>query len=115
MPKSRATLNKEIRQEALREQLANQGHVQHVVDCAKKLSSAKVSDKDIRRLKAKADIHLALIRKYIPDLKAIEVSDNSGVIDNKWQIEVVSALNQAIDQHKPDDQELETSKGKTIN
>lgn len=72
MPRTRAQENRAIRQEALRDQLANQGHVQHVVDIAEKLNEPKLESKDVQRLKAKADIHLALIKKYIPDMKAVE-------------------------------------------
>ena len=66
--------NKKIRQEALREQLSAQGHVQHVVDIAKKLKDPKCEINDIQRVKLAVDIHLALIKKYLPDLKAVEIS-----------------------------------------
>ncbi len=81
MPRSRADENRRIRQEALREQLSKQGHVQHVVEIANKMESAELSDADVRRLKTKADIHLALIRKYIPDLKAVEMQLEGEVRD----------------------------------
>jgi len=73
---SRAAQNKKIRQEALREQLSSQKHVEHVIDIAKKLSDPnnEMESTDIQRYKAAADIKLKLINKYLPDLKAVELS-----------------------------------------
>ena len=39
MAMTRAQMNKKVRQEALRDQLSAQGHVQHVVDSIDKLES----------------------------------------------------------------------------
>ena len=80
MAATSAHKNRAIRQEALREQLASQGHVQHVVDIAQKLVNLD-NDLDqvkVQRLKAAADIKLKLIAKYIPDLKAMEVTGEGG-------------------------------------
>lgn len=69
---SRANENKRIRQEALREQLSVGGHIQHVIDNAKKLQDLdeELDSLKIQRLKAAADIKMKLINKYLPDLKA---------------------------------------------
>ena len=92
MPKTRAQENRAIRQQALRDQLANQGHVQDVVEIARQLGEPTMEPRDVARLKAKADIHLALIKKYIPDLKAIELSsDPDRPIENKWTVEFINA------------------------
>lgn len=72
--------NRQIRQEALREQLSAQGHVQHVIEIAKKLSGLD-NDLDqvaVSRLKASADIQLKLIGKYLGDVKAVEISGSDG-------------------------------------
>ena len=73
-----AAKNKRIRQEALREQLSKQGHVQHVVEISKKLSDQHLTLEatHISALKAAADIKLKLINKYIPDLKSVELSQD---------------------------------------
>jgi hypothetical protein len=78
MAANNAAKNKAIRQEALREQLSNGGHVQHVVDIARKLQEGHLvlESTHIAALKAAADIKLRLIGKYIPDLKSIEVSQD---------------------------------------
>lgn len=92
MALTRAQANRAIRQDALREQLAAQGHIQHVVDIAEKLGEQSIETKDIQRLKAKADIHLSLIKKYAPDLKAMELTGEGGddvKMDMKWTVEVI--------------------------
>ena len=73
---SRAQENKRIRQEALREQLANKGLVQHVLEISRKLQTLddELDSLQIQRLKASADIQNKLIDKYLPSLKATEVS-----------------------------------------
>lgn len=80
MAKTRAQANRAVRQEALREQLAAQGHVQHVIDIAKKLSNLEdpLDATEVARLKAAADIKRSLINKYLPDLKAIEHTGEGG-------------------------------------
>ena len=85
MPSSgvtRANENKRIRQEALREQLASQGHVQHVIDISEKLQNLEESldGLQIQRLRAAAEIKKNLIDKYLPSLKAtdLSVSDAEG-------------------------------------
>ena len=72
--------NRAIRQEALREQLSNQGHVQHVTDIAKKLTDLEndLDSTQVQRLKSAADIKLKLIGKYLGDVKAIELSGDGG-------------------------------------
>ena len=80
--KSVAYRNKAIRQEALREQLSAQGHVQHVVDLAGKLADldTELDSVQTQRLKAAIDTKLKLIGKYLPDQKAVEVTtDDEGI------------------------------------
>ena len=75
MPKTRAQQNRFIRQEALRDQLEAQGHVQYLVEIAEKLRELDVKENkdletgDIVRLKSAADIHKGLVDKYLPSLK----------------------------------------------
>ena len=75
-----ANKNRAIRLEALREQLSNQGHVQHVTDIAKKLTDLdnELDSTQVQRLKSAADIKLKLIGKYLGDVKAIELSGDGG-------------------------------------
>jgi hypothetical protein len=75
-----ANKNRSIRQEALREQLSAQGHVQHVTDIAQKLTdlNGELDSVQVQRLKAAADIKLKLIGKYLGDVKAVEISGADG-------------------------------------
>lgn len=80
MGRTRAMENRAIRQEALREQLSKQKHIEQVVDIATKLGDV---DNDLdpataSRLKAAADLRLKLISKYLGDVKAVEVSGEGG-------------------------------------
>lgn len=86
--KSRADENKAIRKKALRDQLSNGKHVEHVIDIANKLADfdAVLESTDIQRYKAAADIKLKLINKYLPDTKSIELSSDS---DNPLTISVI--------------------------
>ena len=87
--KSRANANKEIRQKALREQLAAQGHVQHVVDLLKKvegLTGDELNALELQKNKLVIDTKLALIKKYLPDPKQVELSGNEDAPLNFGQL-----------------------------
>ena len=70
--------NRAIRQEALREQLSKQKHIEQVVDIATKLGDVDNELDPASRLKAAADLRLKLISKYLGDVKAVEVSGEGG-------------------------------------
>lgn len=72
--------NRRIRKEALREQLQQQGHLQHVVDILNKLMDEenKLESAMVKRYKITLDTKLKLIGKYLPDLKAVEVEGEDG-------------------------------------
>ena len=96
MAETVANKNRRMRQEALREQLSAQGHVQHVVDISNKLQelSEALEPTDIQRLKIAAEIKLKLISKYAPDLKQADI-DYTGEIDgeiiHKHKVKFVSS------------------------
>ena len=77
MANTRAQQNRSIRQQALREQLEAQGHLQHAIDIAQKLREPN-EDTNVPSLKAAADIHMRLVDKYIPSLKAVEITGDGG-------------------------------------
>lgn len=80
MAETRAQLNRKVRQEALREQLASQGHVQHVIELLEEISNP-INDIDkgmVDRYKIVIDTKLKLIGKYLPDLKAVEHTGEGG-------------------------------------
>lgn len=70
--------NRRMRQDALREQLAGKGLVQHVLEIADKLAEPDITleASDIQRYAKAAEIKLKLIDKYLPSLKAVEHEGN---------------------------------------
>ncbi len=88
MAETVANKNRRVRQDALREQLSQQGHVQHVIDIARQLMEpeGKLEALDITRLKAAADIKQKLIAKYLPDTKFVEIeADIQGDVTFTWE------------------------------
>lgn len=69
-----ANKNRAIRQEALREQLSNQKHVEHVVEMLEEIKDLQLDldANDLARYKVAIDTKLKLIGKYLPDLKSVE-------------------------------------------
>jgi hypothetical protein len=93
-----AAKNRKVRQEALRDQLKAQGHLQHVVEIAKEFreQGAGMETSEITTKKHAADIHLRLINKYLPDLKAMELTGDGGGeigIDQLLTVEFVGIEN----------------------
>jgi len=72
---SRANENRRIRQEALREQLEQQGHHQHIIDLLEKLQDLdeELEATQIQRLKIVIESKFKMLAKYIPDLKQQEI------------------------------------------
>jgi len=85
MAANKAATNRKVRTEALRDQLANQGHVQHIIDIVGKVEDGgeDFSSLDLQRYKLVIDTKLALIKKYLPDLKQVEIE---GQIDSTLTI-----------------------------
>jgi len=96
---SRAQQNRRIRQEALREQLANGGHLQHVIDLASKLADldTNLEPNEVQRLKAAIDAKMKLVNKYLPELKATELTGEDG-----GPIQLKAIENIIVDPAKPD-------------
>lgn len=80
MAETREQSNRRIRQEALREQLSKQKHIEHVLDILKKVEepATPLEPVDVQRYKLIVDTKLKLINKYLPDLKSVEVVDEDG-------------------------------------
>ena len=74
MAKTRAQLNKEVRAEALREQLAAQKHVEHVIGYIDEMVKPKTKPERVVQLNMVVNQKLKLVNKYLPDLKAIEMN-----------------------------------------
>lgn len=80
MAANKAALNRKIRQDALREQLAKQKHVEKVVDNIKKMEEhgAIMEANELSALKYATDTRLKLVNKYLPDVKSVEVTGEGG-------------------------------------
>jgi len=78
--KTKAQLNRQVRQEALREQLSQQGHEQYISEIISNLSDPEMEYDSlwVQRLKAAADLRLKLMAKFMPDLKSTEISGPNG-------------------------------------
>lgn len=72
---TRAQENKAIRQEALREQLSKQGHLQHIVEIHGKLMdlSEEYDALQIQRLRAVMESKHKLLDKYLPTERPTEI------------------------------------------
>jgi hypothetical protein len=96
MPKTRAQKIRGEKQAAVREKLAMGGHVQHIETILGELmdSELKIDQLGLQRRKLTIDTKLALIKKYIPDLKAVEITGADGgdiTTSNKFTVEVIGA------------------------
>lgn len=72
---NKATLNRRVRQDALRDYLEARGLVEHVIDLADKIGDESIHlEADmVSRMKISIDTRLKLINKYLPDLKQTEL------------------------------------------
>jgi len=82
MAETRAQLNRKVRQEALREQLAEQCRVQHIIDNIKKIedldASSDTFQNEVLKYKTSNEQRLKLINKYLPDLRNTELTGDGG-------------------------------------
>ena len=94
MAATKAATNRKIRQDALRDQLSKQKLVEKVIDNVRKMEEqgASMESQELNALKAANDARLRLINKYLPDLKAMELTGEDGnpiEVDHLWEIKVV--------------------------
>ena len=73
---TRAKTNRKIRQDSLREQLANQKHLEKVLDSINKLEEldTQLDSVEVNRIKGAIESRIKLVSKYLPDLKSIALS-----------------------------------------
>ena len=83
---TRAQAIRETKREEVLESLKNRGLIQQVIESADKLADLKeVLDAiDVQRLKASNDARLSLIRKYLPDTKAVESTHRIEQSAEEW-------------------------------
>lgn len=80
MAATRAQKNRAVRQEALREQLSSQKLLEHVLDLSRKMADPvqDIPSEMVTRYKIAIDTNLKLVNKYLPDLKATEITGEGG-------------------------------------
>ena len=80
MAATKAATNRKIRQEALREQLSKQKHIEQVVKNIKKMEEQGISMEatELQALRAATETRLKLVNKYLPDLKSTEFTGPDG-------------------------------------
>ena len=87
---SRAQANKRLRQDALRESLAKRGLVQDVLEKVEKIQDLRqdLDAHELNRLRTACDKQLALINKYLPDVKAVHTTEGENMNLEDWLDEI---------------------------
>ena len=76
MGMTRAQSNRQVRQEALREQLAQGQHIHHVLEMVEKLRDldTEIEPNNVNRLRIAIETKLKLVNKYLADTKHVELT-----------------------------------------
>ena len=93
---SRADKRRELSRAGLIEQLKNKGLVQQVIESNNKLAdlSLELTPLEVTRIKSANDTRMALVKKYLPDVKQMELVGEDGEnikVDNTFTVEFVNA------------------------
>jgi len=94
MAETRAQLNRRIRQEALREQLSKQKHIEQVIENIKEIEKPDVDKDRVIALEKANNARMKLVNKYLPDLKLVDAEvtgEGGGPIEGKFTVEFVNA------------------------
>lgn len=102
MAKTRAQENRALRQETLREWLSEKCTAQHLVDNLRKIEELDTSSEnfanELNKLKTANEQRLKIMNKYLPDLKAMELTGEGGgavKTETTWVIQPVKPVNEA--------------------
>ena len=93
MAETRAQLNRRIRQEALREQLSKQKHIEQVIENIKEIEKPDVDKDRVIALEKANNARMKLVNKYLPDLKLVDAEvtgEGGGPIEGKFTVEFES-------------------------
>ncbi len=98
---SRAQTNKRIRQETLREYLQERGSVQHLLDLIEKVEGLDPDDPNFDKDLAKYDKAISqrqkLLGKYMPDLKASEISLEANI--KATEVDMIGVMDEVEARH----------------
>lgn len=75
-----AAKNRKIRREELRDYLAERGRLEYILDNVEKIEhlDEDLTQEEVTRLRVATDVRVKLLSKYLPDLKAIEMTGEDG-------------------------------------
>ena len=93
---NRKVASREINREELRRYLAERGKLSYVFDNIEKLEDLNIEldSISVSRLSTAINSRLALLKKYLPDEKSVEIKNAEGETfktDSKWTVEFVNA------------------------
>jgi hypothetical protein len=91
-----AAKRREINREELKRYLAERGKLSYIFDNLEKLEdeTLELDSTMVSRLNSANSTRLALLKKYLPDEKSVEIKNAEGEefkTDSKWTIEFVNA------------------------
>lgn len=87
---------RDIKKEELRRYLSERGKLAHIFDNIEKLEDQGIEMDNVMvsRLNSATATRLALLKKYLPDEKSVEIKNAEGESfksDNKWTVEFINA------------------------
>ena len=93
---NRKVASREINREELRRYLSERGKLSYVFDNIEKLEdlTVELDSVSVGRLSTAINSRLALLKKYLPDEKSVEIKNAEGETfktDNKWTVEFINA------------------------
>lgn len=93
---NRKVASREINREELKRYLAERGKLSYIFDNLEKLENQTIEMDSamVSRLNASNSTRLALLKKYLPDEKSVELKNAEGETfksDSKWTVEFINA------------------------
>jgi hypothetical protein len=93
---NRKVTSREINREELRRYLSERGKLSHIFDNLEKLEdqTIEMDSVAVSRINSANSTRLALLKKYLPDEKSVEIKNADGETfksDGKWTVEFVNA------------------------
>ena len=91
-----ANKRRAINKEELKRYLSERGKLSHIFDNLEKLEdlSTEMDSATVSRLNSANSTRLALLKKYLPDEKSVELKNADGETfksDSKWTVEFINA------------------------
>lgn len=76
---------REVRREELLRYLSENNRVQHIIDSIEKIEDVNtpLEPVQVQRLKTAMDARISLLKKYLPDMKAMEIEANVNQVSHE--------------------------------